>query len=62
MDNDRLISEKDLMEELGLKKGEVYKMRMMGLKTVRISRTRRLYFISDIHEFARKNVIELQNG
>ena len=50
---ERLVSEKEVMEVLNLKKSEIAKMRSGGLKYVKVSKTKRLFFLTDLHEWAR---------
>ncbi len=57
MENERLMSEASVMEVLGLKRQELDQMRAQGLRYVRVSRTKRLYFLSDLYEWAKKNTM-----
>jgi hypothetical protein len=52
---ERLFSEANLMEMLGLKKSDLALMRKKGLTFVKVSKVKRLYLLSDIHAWAGKN-------
>lgn len=62
-----IIPEKELLELFGLKKSMVAKWRKNGLKYVRLSRTHRFYFVSDVliymheHRICEKELEILEN-
>ena len=55
---ERLISEADVMNTLGLKKQELASMRQKGLKYVRVSKVKRLYFLTHLYEWAKSNTMQ----
>jgi len=63
MNEDRLISEVDLMKILGLKRPELDKLRReKGLPYVKFSQRSRAYFLSDVLEWAKRNRVTHDEG
>ncbi len=58
MTEERLLSEQDVMQALGLKKQELAQMRSRGLKYVKVSAVKRLYFLTDLYEWSRENTMK----
>ena len=54
---DRLLTEKQLMEVLELPPADIEAMRRAGLPYVRAGRGKRLYLLSATMDWARKNLI-----
>ena len=59
---ERLLSEKDMIETLGLKKSDLASMRQRGLKWVKVSKVQRLYFLSDVYEWCKSHRREIKDS